>query len=177
MDKKQQGLANDYLRNSAHFLWAAEQLNEIAPSSTMEGIFKAENPIYFLLGHSAELVMKAALAQVGVEETKLRHDYRHDLEALLSKYGETQLKTDERFEFSVKAIAENFKKHDHRYARVFSGFNDEDMDRYQKGELSEEEKREYGLVVKSGVNIDDFIKGSSEQIAIVSGFLQKKRAA
>ncbi len=177
MNKKADGLASDYLQNASNFLWAAGHLNIVAPQQTADGMFKAENPIYFLLGHSAELLLKAVLAKNGIPLTSLRGMEGHDLEDLLSKVRGYGISINELFITGVETISENYKNHDHRYARSFGGFSIEDHEKWLKGTLSEKEKKEYGLVVKSGLNINQFINGLKAQLVITVEYLENKSKA
>src|SRR2546425_2230670 len=79
-------LASAYRLLAVNFRLSAEKL-----SGTMEA--KSDGsparvtaiPIYFLISHAAELLLKSALLKRGFPEGDLRqYDYRHDLNSLLT---------------------------------------------------------------------------------------------
>jgi hypothetical protein len=178
MSGKSESLARDYLKNARDFVWAAEQINVIAPQSTAEGMFVAENPLYFLLGHASELILKSFLAQNHISEKDLRSQkYRHDLLELMSFAQNFQVPLDSNFIYGVQCIAENFKNHDQRYARSFSGFSAEDHEKWMKGQLSKQELRDYGLVVRSGVNVNQFLLGLNKQLTLLVNLSNTQKAA
>ena len=179
MDKVLENLANDYLLNADNSLWAAKKICEVVPENTVERMFKAEDPLYFLMGHAAELVLKAALVYKEFDESSLKkNELRHDLNALLNKNKENHIRIDNDFEVFVDAIAENFKDHDFRYARIFSGFPEEKHEELLasiRGGKNKKELKKYGLAVKSKVNVEKSLQAIENQIQLIAK--QKREAA
>ena len=158
-------LANDYVQGASNFIWAAEQICSHVDENSADWLFKLENPVTFLIGHAAELILKAGLAKAGVLKGNL--EKTHDLSFLLDKSREQQIPLDDNFCSGVNTINDNFKNHDHRYQRSFAGFPDSEHERLTNligDKSSEKEIRKYGLVVKNGLNLKQFIAASQAQL-------------
>lgn len=143
-------LARDYINGAKNLLWAAEIICNQIEECSADWYFKAENPVIFLLGHAAELILKAGLANAKILEGNLKKS--HDLVLLMNKSREQKIPLNENFCSEISRISNNFKNHDHRYSRSFAGFPDSEHERLTSriGDKSVEgELRNYGLVVKN----------------------------
>ena len=141
----------------------------------------------FLLGHAAELILKATLAKMGRIDEELflvrkNARYSHDLVALMDylmrhSISGQHLIIDPDFSENIKIINDNFKNHDHRYSRSFSGYPADQNERlmniacsYEKIEEEREElekaQRKSGLVLKSIPNIKNFLRACQTQLEL-----------
>ena len=79
-------LASVYRLHAVNFRLSAETLGATMETKKDGSPAKLTAiPIYFLLSHSAELLLKSALLKRGFSDRNLKqHDYRHNLNALLA---------------------------------------------------------------------------------------------
>lgn len=165
-----ENLADDYLFGASGFLFAAEIICRQVDTESTEWIFKLDNPVNFLLGHAAELILKAGIAKTGQLENRIK--YTHDLLELVNKSREIQVALNEDFCKAAEEINYNFMNHDHRYARTFAGFPDSEYERISKmienKTADEKELRNYGLVVKRMIDVKKFIAACHSQLNHVS---------
>jgi hypothetical protein len=81
-------------------------------------------PYYFLVSHSAELFLKAALLKRGVSVHELKKaDIRHNLYNLLQKLKSKGLVISERTELVVKDLDEQHRTHTLRYLNLCAGLS------------------------------------------------------
>jgi hypothetical protein len=181
-------LAGDYLNGAQKFLWAAEKICNNTQENSQEWSFQLEDPVLFLLGHAADLILKATLAKMGRIDEELflvrkNARYSHDLVALMDylmrhSISGQHLIIDPDFSENIKIINDNFKNHDHRYSRSFSGYpadqNERLMEltrRYGKTEKEcqelEKAQREYGSIIKSSPSdIKNFLRACQTQLEL-----------
>lgn len=170
MGNMNKDLAEDYLQGAGNFAWTAVRVCSSVLPNTSERIFRAEDPLNFLVGHAAELLLKSALASKGFLEKDFRK-FNHDLNELITLCEGKGIVLDEDFLMWTKNIADNFKMHDFRYARTFAGIPQERqayLESIQGTEEWQKEMRSLGLVVKSGVNFERYIKAIFRQMDIVN---------
>lgn len=174
-------LANDYIRGASNFIWAAEKICNQVEENTGDWLFKLENPVTFLLGHAAELLLKAGLAKLGLLEEKIgkgKLKNSHDLIALRDKSRAHKIPLNDKFCAALESINDNFIAHDHRYPRAFAGFPDGEHEKLMSllkkrpnEESTKAEMRKNGLVVKARINIRQFLSDSQEQLENMVGWI------
>ncbi len=167
-------LARDYIQGASNFIWAAEKICTQVEENTGEWLFKLENPVTFLLGHSAELLLKAGLAKLGILENKIgkcKLKNSHDLIILRDNSRIHNIPLDDKFCAALESVNDNFVNFDHRYQRSFAGFPDSEHERLMSllnerpnEESTKAEMRKYGLVVKQRADIKRFLSASQEQL-------------
>ncbi|MEK6302381.1 MAG: hypothetical protein AABO41_16850 [Acidobacteriota bacterium] len=82
-------LASVYRMTAVNFRLAAETLAatmEAKPDGTPAKLTAI--PFYFVVSHAVELFLKSALLKRGFVESDVKHDYRHNLNALLAALQE-----------------------------------------------------------------------------------------
>jgi hypothetical protein len=79
-------------------------------------------PFYFLVSHTAELLLKCALLKRGWSEQDLKSQkYRHDLKSLLRALREIGCMVTATGESVIIALSEQHKKHELRYGALLEG--------------------------------------------------------
>ena len=115
-----ENLARDYSIGASNFLWAAKKITDNTEDNTEDWLFKLESPVTFLLGHTAELILKAGLARLNLlADNNIKHS--HDLVLLMDQCRKGQIPIDPDFAAGITTINNNFQNHDHRYQRFFLG--------------------------------------------------------
>lgn len=175
-DDVNENLARDYLIGAENFLWAARKICANTDEGTEEWLFKLEGPVTFLLGHSAELILKSALTKLNLLTKDIK--YSHDLVLLMERLQQTQQSIDPDFSRDIATINDNFKNHDQRYQRAFSGFPPDQHERLvklinEKPREAPNELRKYGLVVRRGVNIKGFLLACQKQLDLTSDWVDR----
>lgn len=159
-------LGRDYLRGADGFLCAAEKILNSTDRNSEEWLFKLEAPVCFLVGHAAELILKAGLVR---QPDFSKFKYIHDLDSLVKESHQKQIPLNAIFCSCVERINENFVQHDHRYQRSFSGFPENDHDRLMKlmkenpGAVKKE-LRDLGFVLRQVPDLLSFINAAREQL-------------
>ena len=167
-------LARDYLIGAENFLSAADKICAHTDENTEEWLFKLESPVIFLLGHSAELILKSALTKLNLLTKDIK--YSHDLILLMECLQRAQRPIDPDFARDAATINDNFKSHDQRYQRAFSGFPEEQHERLMQltsknTQEAKQELRNYGLIVRRGVNAKGFLLACHKQLSLTSNWV------
>lgn len=169
-------LARDYLIGAENFLSAADKICTHTDEGTEEWLFKLESPVIFLLGHSAELILKSALTKLNLLIKDIKHS--HDLVLLMECLQKTQRPIDPDFARDIATINDNFKSHDHRYQRAFSGFPEDQHERLMQltrknTKEARQELRNHGLVARRGVNAKGFLLACRKQLNLTSDWVDQ----
>jgi hypothetical protein len=91
------------LYNAVSFLEAAVIFASYYEEQKLEDAAKWM-PFYYLLSHSTELIMKAALLNAGVQEKELKAKYRHNLASLLRECLQLNISFSDDFIVFIKQI-------------------------------------------------------------------------
>jgi hypothetical protein len=114
-------LGVSYRMNATAFRMSAERLaNELELDDTGRPINLIAVPVYFLVSHSVELFLKAALLKRGFpEETLKKYSYRHNLAALMKEIQEKKVPISKDTIFVVERLSDQHQAHLLRYASFF----------------------------------------------------------
>ena len=167
-------LGRDYLRGADGFLCAAEKILNSTDRDSGEWLFKLENPVCFLVGHAAELILKAGLVR---QPDFSKFKKTHDLVFLINQSHQKQIPLNQIFCSCVERINGNFVQHDHRYQKSFYGFPENDHDRLMKlmkenSVAAKKELHDHGLVLRQVPDLSSFINAVREQLQSTEEMLE-----
>ena len=110
-------LAVAYYLNGVNFRTSAEKLRSTLDLDSDGRPTKLTAiPLYFLISHSAELFLKAALLKRGFNESDLKkYDYRHNLNSLLLELQNKGVSVTDETVATIQGLSKQHKNHALRY--------------------------------------------------------------